>query len=264
MKVKGKTIIVTGAASGIGKELTKLLIKMDAKVIGSDINVEALATLKQEIASPNLSTYVLDMGNKEAIKAFVNNDLNKHMPVHGVINNAGIIHQFLNVDKLDDGIINKVMDINFFGPLELTRLLMPGFLSLKEETHIINISSMGGFFPFPGQTIYGASKAALKIFTEGLYGELLDTNVRVTAVFPGAVATNITANSNLKEKTDSGKSSGMKSLPADEAAKIIVKAMEKNKFKVYVGKDAKFMNLFYKFNDQKAIKFVKNKMKDLT
>lgn len=263
MKVKGKTIIVTGAASGIGKELTKLLIQMEAKVIGADINADALATLKKEIASPNLATYVLDMGNKEAIRSFVSNDLKKHAPVHGVINNAGIIHPFLTVEKLDDKIINKVMDINFFGPLELTKLLIPEFLKLKEEAHIVNVSSMGGFFPFPGQTVYGASKAALKIFTEGLYGELLDTNVRVTAVFPGAVATNITANSNLKEKEEKDEGSGMKALPADDAAMMIVRAMEKNKFKVYVGNDAKFMNLFYKFNDKKAIKFIKKKMKDL-
>ena len=68
----------------------------------------------------------------------------------------------------------------------------------KSEQYIVNVSSMGGFFPFPGQTIYGASKAALKIFTEGLYAELEKTNVRVMIVLPGAMNTNITTNSNVK------------------------------------------------------------------
>ncbi len=62
---------------------------------------------------------------------------------------------------------------------------------------MINVSAMGGFLPVPGQTIYGASKAAVKLFTEGLYSELMDTNVKITAVFPGAIGTNIAANSGV-------------------------------------------------------------------
>ncbi|HRD39265.1 MAG TPA: SDR family NAD(P)-dependent oxidoreductase, partial [Bacteroidia bacterium] len=61
----------------------------------------------------------------------------------------------------------------------------------RPEAHIVNISSMGGFLPVPGQSIYGATKAAVKLLTEGLRSELLDTNVRVTLIFPGAIGTNI-------------------------------------------------------------------------
>lgn len=67
-------------------------------------------------------------------------------------------------------------------------------------THIVNISSMGGFLPEPGQTIYGVSKAAVKLLTEGLHAELLDTNVEVFAVFSGAIEINITANSGIDQR----------------------------------------------------------------
>jgi len=78
----------------------------------------------------------------------------------------------------------------------MTKAFLPFFLK-RSEAHVVNISSMGGFIPFPGQTIYGAAKAAVKIFTEGLYAELKDSNVNVTVVHPGAIATNITTNSGL-------------------------------------------------------------------
>ena len=148
--------------------------------------------------------------------------------------------------------IYKVMNVNFYGPLKLVKLFLPSFLKRKEG-HIVNVSSMGGFFPFPGQTVYGASKAALKLFTEGLYAELLNTNIKVTLVLSGAVNTNISKNSNVE--IDSG-NSNYKMLSSKKAAEIIIKGIEKDKFKVYVGKDSKIMNLMYKFNDKKAIKLI--------
>ncbi|MCE2496573.1 MAG: SDR family NAD(P)-dependent oxidoreductase [Flavobacteriales bacterium] len=74
---------------------------------------------------------------------------------------------------------------------------MPHFVG-RPEAHIVNISSMGGFIPFPGQTFNSTSKAAVKILTEGLYSELKDTSVNVTVIHPGAINTNIMANSNVE------------------------------------------------------------------
>ena len=116
---------------------------------------------------------------------------------------------------------------------------------------------MGGFFPFPGQTIYGASKAALKLFTEGLYAELLDTNVKVMVVFPGAVNTNITKNSNVNMVNNN---SSYKMLSANKAATEIIKGIEKNKFQLYVGGDSKIMHFLYNLNPKFAIKMIKKQM----
>ena len=129
----------------------------------------------------------------------------------------------------------------------------------KKEQYIVNVSSMGGFFPFPGQTIYGASKAALKIFTEGLYAELENTNVRVMVVLPGAMATNITKNSNA-EVSATEENSSFKLLSPEVGASEIIKGIKNNKFKVFLGSDSKFLKFLYKINSVWAIRYINKKM----
>ncbi len=259
MKVKNKKIIVTGAGSGIGRELVIDLIKKGAFVIGLDISEKGLNETKALVAGKNFDSFVVDMASSEEIEKFYNEYFNKYEGVDGVINNAGIIQPFVKFNELDMNTGSKVMKINFFGPVKLIKMFLPKMFERK-EAHIVNVSSMGGFFPFPKQTIYGASKSALKLFSEGLYAELLDTNVGVTVVFPGAVATNIVKNSNVEIKTTS---SNYKTTSASDAAKQIIKAIEKNKFQLYIGNDAKMMNLMYKLSPKRAIKLINKKMKDL-
>lgn len=259
MKIKGKNVIVTGAASGVGKELTKQLLKKGCNVAGIDINKDNLKLLEEELNSKKLKTYVVDMGSSESIKKFREEYKKDYSDVDIIINNAGIIQPFVNVENLDDATINKVMNVNFFGPVNLIRYFMEDLTKDRSEQYIVNVSSMGGFFPFPGQTIYGASKAALKIFTEGLYAELERTNVRVMIVLPGAMNTNITKNSNVEVKS-STKDSPLKLLEADVAAYKIIEAMEKNKFKLFLGNDAKFLKVLYKINSKFAIGYINKKM----
>ena len=259
MKIKGKNVIVTGAASGVGKELTKQLLKKGCNVAGIDINKDNLKLLEEELNSKKLKTYVVDMGSSESIKKFREEYKKDYSDVDIIINNAGIIQPFVNVENLDDATINKVMNVNFFGPVNLIRYFMEDLTKDRSEQYIVNVSSMGGFFPFPGQTIYGASKAALKIFTEGLYAELERTNVRVMIVLPGAMNTNITKNSNV-EVNSSTKDSPLKLLEADVAAYKIIEAMEKNKFKLFLGNDAKFLKVLYKINSKFAIGYINKKM----
>ncbi len=261
MEIKGKTFIVTGAGSGIGKEITIQIIKKGGSVAAVDINSKSLELLKSELKKcDNLTTHVLDMSKLDTFEGFRDDFYKEHKVIDGLINNAGIIQPFVKLENLDLDIANKIMDVNFNGPLKLTKMFLKDLMK-RPEANITNISSMGGFFPFPGQTVYGASKAALKILTEGLYAEMLDTNVNVMVVFPGAIATNIAANSNIE--ISQSNNSKIKALPAKEAAFQIIEGIEKNKFSVYVGKDSKMMNILYKLNPAKAIKIIKNKMKDL-
>jgi short-subunit dehydrogenase len=259
MKIKGKNVIITGGASGVGKELTKQMLKLGCNVASIDINAENLEKLKEELNSKRLRTYVVDMGNVESIKEFRENYKKDYSDVDIIINNAGIIQPFVKVEELDDKTINKVMNVNFFGPVNLIRFFMEDLTKDRSEQYIVNVASMGGFFPFPGQTIYGASKAALKIFTEGLYAELEKTNVRVMIVLPGAMNTNITTNSNVNVDTASS-SASFKMLEADEAAAQIIKGIEKNKFKLFLGSDSKFLKFLYKLNSKAAISFINKKM----
>lgn len=258
MELRGKKIIITGGAAGMGKEMTKQLLQKGAYVAALDINGEGLEKLKVELNNEKLSTFVVNLADNESLTKFKEDYYNVHNEVDVLINNAGIVQPFVNVENLDDKTIDRVMAVNFFGPVNLTRMFLED-LKKRPVANITNISSMGGFFPFPGQTIYGASKAALKLFTEGLYAESLGTNMNVMIVFPGAIATDILKNSNVTYE-DKKESSSMKMLPAPEAAKQIIEGIEKNKFKLFVGQDAKFMNFLYNFNSKKAIKFIKGKM----
>lgn len=262
MEIRKQNVIVTGAASGLGKELTKQLLELGANVAASDINEENLEKLKNELKSDKLKTYIVDMGNNDSIKKFRENYKKDYNDVDIIINNAGIIQPFVNIDALDDKTINRVMNINFFGPVNLIRYFMEDLTKDKKEQYIVNVSSMGGFFPFPGQTIYGASKAALKIFTEGLYAELQETNVKVMIVLPGAMNTNIAKNSNVEVKMDTN-SNNYKMLSVDKAAFQIINGIKKNKFKLFLGSDSKFLRFLYKINSVWAIKFINKKMSNL-
>lgn len=258
MQVKNKKIILTGAASGVGKELTKQLLTEGATVVGIDVNEENLNTLKEELKNDKLYTYKLDVTSRESIKEFKNWYVTELQDLDILINNAGIIQPFVPVEELPDEKFDQVMHVNFFGPVDLIQDFMD-LLRKREEAYIVNVSSMGGFFPFPKQTIYGASKAALKIFTEGLYAELSNTNIHVMIVLPGGMGTNITTNSGLDMKMDQS-SSSYKMTTAEDAANQILKAIYKNKFKIFIGSDAKFMRFLYKWNSKKAIDFINKKM----
>lgn len=178
-------------------------------------------------------------------------------------NNAGIIQPFIKVNELNYDAIELVMNVNFYGTLYITKTFLPHLLT-RPEAHIMNISSMGGFLPVPGQTIYGASKAAVKLLTEGLHSEFTNTNVKVTVVFPGAVNTNISKNSGLNNpRQATAENKSMKTLSPAKAAEIMIDGMESNRYRVLVGKDAKIMDYFYRLNPKSAAKMISNKMKRL-
>lgn len=264
MQLTAKTIVVTGAGSGIGRELTLQLLGRGANVAGVDINPTALSQTQQlaGVGEDRLKTFVLDITDKASVDRLPDQIVSQFGQVDGIINNAGIIQHFKPVNEVSIEEINRVFGVNFYGTLYLTKAFLPLFLQ-RSEAHIANISSMGGFLPVPGQTLYGAAKAAVKLFTEGLYAELVDTNVGVTVVFPGAIATNITENSVLGKPKASSGNSGLKPLAAEKAAQIILDGIERNKYRVVVGNDAKFLDWLYRISPKYATDFIQKKMKSL-
>lgn len=262
MLVKDKTMIVTGAGGGVGRELTLELLSRGASVAALDINKEALQATEQlfEEQSDKISIHVIDITDEDAIARIPEEVKRIHGSVDGIINNAGIIQPFISVNELGNEKIRQVMDINFYGTLNLVKALLPEFLK-RPEAHIVNISSMGGFLPVPGQSVYGASKAAVKLMTEGLHSELKDTNVNVTIVFPGAIETNITKNSGVEREPSGDDSQKNKMTSPQEAAKIIIDGMEKNKYRILVGSDAKMMDFLYRLMPKKAASIIADKLK---
>ncbi len=264
MDLKGKTFIVTGAGSGMGREITLALLKKGARVAGCDVNEKGLHETAELANDPDtLKTWVLDVTDAEKTAAFPARVKADFGALHGVVNNAGIIQRFVPVSDLNDREIRRLMEVNFFGALGLTRAALPILLE-AEEAAVVNVSSMGGFLPVPGQGMYGASKAAVKLFTEALRGELRGTRVRVGVVFPGAVATNIASGMFDGKGADMLKNSPVRMTAPDKAAQIIVRGIEKGKARIFVGRDAKMMDILYRIMPVKAVDVMAKRINAMT
>ena len=268
MKVTDKTIAVTGGGNGIGRELVLGLLERGARVAALDISDDGLkATLDRAGSrSDRLSTHVVDITDRAAVEALPAAIIAEHGQVDGLINCAGVIQPFVPLIDLDYPSIERVMAINFWGLVHTTKAFLPHLVA-RPRAHIVNVSSMGGFIPVPGQTVYGASKAAVKLLTEGLHSELAGTPVSVTVVFPGAIQTEITKNSGVemhgKPDTATADQSKHKMTSAPDAARIIIDAMERDAYRVTVGKDATMLDRLARLSPRRSAALIQKKMKDL-
>ncbi len=265
MQIADKVFVVTGGGNGIGREVVLQLITRGARVAAVDLNEAGLAeTAKMANAGKNLTTHALNVSDRTAVLALPAAVITAHGQVDGLVNVAGIIQPFVKIQDLDFAIIERVMNVNFWGVLNTSKAFLPELLK-RPEAGLLNVSSMGGFLPVPGQAAYGASKAAVKLLTEALFAELQGTNVAVTVVFPGGVGTNITANSGVEipnlEALTKGKTPKT-TTPAD-AGRQIIEGMEKGAFRVLIGSDARFMDRFSRLNPKRATLLIANQMKAL-
>lgn len=263
MNVSGKVFLVTGAGGGIGGAIVDSLLKRGAKVAAVDLKEESLKQLTDRLGddAKKISTHAVDITNRDAVTELPSNVISKQGTIDGIINCAGIIQPFVKVNDIDYRAVERVMNVNFFGTLYVTKAFLPHLLK-RPEAYVANVSSMGGFLPVPGQSVYGASKAAVKLLTEGLYAELLDTNVHVSVIFPGATNTEISKHSGV-DTPSAGAGSNIKMLSAQDCAEIIVKGIEANKPQILTGGDSKLMNRLYRLNPVYATKLIAKQMKSL-
>lgn len=261
MRVRDKVLVITGAGSGIGREIALNVIAKGARVAGVDLDPQSLeetATLAGGSAQ-RFAGFVADITLRDAVEALPEQVIEHFGAVDGVINNAGVIQPFRRLADLGYPEIVRVLNVNLYGTLFVTKAFLPHLLK-RPEAHIVNVSSMGGFLPVPGQTMYCAAKAAVKLMTEGLAAELLSTKVRVSVVFPGAVATNIRTNSGAGGPNANQRSESSKALPAADAAEIIVRGIERNAQRIFVGRDAVFMDKLVRLNPGFAARLIGRKM----
>lgn len=247
MKLAGKVVVVTGGGNGIGQQIVLTLLRKGARVAAVDINVDALQETQTQAGAlaSQLTLHQTDIADRDAVAQLAAEVVRQHSCVDVIINNAGVIHPFKPVHALDVGVIDKVIKVNLFGVINMTKAFLPLLLE-RPVAHIVNISSMGGLFAFPKQTLYGATKAAVKLLSEGLYSELRKTKVGVTVVFPGAVKTNITKNCDAHPVKLDRFSHLRYGTSAATAARRIVEAVEKNRFSVHIGADAKILGVLYR------------------
>lgn len=265
MRFDDKVVVVTGGGNGIGRQVVLELLRRGARVAAVDIRQESLdETIGLADRGTGLSTHVLDITDRVATAELPEKVIAEHGVVDGVINVAGIIQPFVKLNDLDYGAIERVINVNLYGTIHVVKAFLPHLLE-RPVAHLANVSSMGGFLPVPGQTIYGASKAAVKLMTEGLYAELLETNVAVTVVMPGAVSTDITANSGVDVPggESAAQESSYRTTSPEDAARIILDGMEEDKLHIYVGRDSRMMNLANRAAPRRSTHMIYRQMKNL-
>lgn len=264
MKVQNKVVVVTGGGNGIGRQVVLELLRRRAKVAAIDIRSESLdETAGLAAAGDRLATFEVDITDRngvEALPAAVTEALGEP---DAVINVAGIIQPFVHLNDLPYEDIERVINVNLYGTIHMVKAFLPGLIQ-RPVAHLANVSSMGGFLPVPGQTIYGATKAAVKLMTEGLYAELMDTNVGVSAIMPGAVSTEITSNSGVEmPSSEAAQESRLPTTSPEDAAKIIIDGIEKDRLHIYVGKDSRILNLMSRAAPKQSTHLIQRQMKSL-
>ena len=161
MKLNGKIVVVTGGGSGIGQELVIALLARGARVAAVDLRMDGLKeTETRANAGDRLSLHEANIADREAVMALPDEIETAHGAIDALINNAGIIQPFEDFNDLGFDVIDRVVDVNFGGPINMTKAFLPRLMA-RPEAHLVNVASMGAFIPFPGQTMYSATKAGL-------------------------------------------------------------------------------------------------------
>ena len=248
--INGKFIVLTGASSGIGRELTKILIeKHNAKVLGIARNEEKMLKLTQELGEfkENFSFKLFDVSRNENWIEFSKFIEKEKLNIDILINCAGQLPAFDKFENYDLEVVENVINVNFYSAIYSIKNLM-GNIKRSEKPMIVNISSSASLCAIPGTSIYSASKSALKAFSESLDSET-DKNMRVSLICPGFTKTDIFRN---QAKESKNALIDKISMPADKMARKIEKSILKRKRRAVIGIDAKLMNLLYKFFPRSA------------
>jgi dehydrogenase/reductase SDR family protein 7B len=231
-----KVIWITGASSGIGEASAYKFVKEGFQVILSARNIEALEKVKSSSSNPqNCKVLPLDLieqasfeeKTKEAIAAFGHIDIMLH--------NGGISQRSL-IKETSIAVDRKLMEVNFFGTVALTKALLPHFIARKSGQFGV-ISSLVGKFGSPYRSSYAAAKHALHGFFESLRLEHFDDNIAVTMICPGFIKTDVSINALTADGTplnemDKAQANGMS---AEDCAKDIFKSLKNRKEEVYIG-----------------------------
>jgi short-subunit dehydrogenase len=257
--IRGAAAAITGAASGIGRALALELAARGCDLALADRDEGGLQAVAAEIAktgatkpgSVKVTTHRVDVSEPQQIQDFARDAIAAHPGLNIVVNNAGVALMG-SFNEIDQAQMDWLMNINFWGVVHGARAFLP-HLAKQREAHIVNLSSIFGIVGPPGQTAYAAAKFAVRGFSESLRHELQMANspVKLSVVHPGGIATNIARNS----RTGTGVADNARRAESIErfdnaarttpavAAQTIADGIERNRPRILIGFDAKFIDV---------------------
>lgn len=257
-----KVVAITGGSDGIGKALIEALLPLGAKIATCGRNQDKLQALATQYPRASLVTIVADVSNYVDCKNFIDTTINTFGGIDILINNAGISMRALLKDA-EVEVIKKVMDINFYGTVNCTKLALDSIIERKGT--IVGMSSIAGYRGLPGRSGYSASKFAVNGFLEAIRTELMESDVNVLWACPGFTSSNI-RNAALNSKGQTQSESPMdesKMMSAATCAQHILVAIEKRKRTIvltFQGKETVWLNKLFPALADKLVKkfFIKD------
>jgi NADP-dependent 3-hydroxy acid dehydrogenase YdfG len=248
-----KVVVITGAASGIGRALAVEVARRGALVAVSDVDETRLAEsvdLVKAAGAREVRSDRLDVADRAAMTAYATTVAEQLGRVNVVVNNAGVALSG-DVEDLEYDDMDWIIGINFWGVVHGTKAFLPHLIA-SGDGHVVNLSSLFGLISVPGQSMYNASKYAVRGFTEALREEMLVAGhpVGVTAVHPGGIKTAIARNGRYSAREDAAASAAifddkLATMSPERAAEIIVtKGVLGGRARVLVGLDAHALHQF--------------------
>ncbi|WP_323791350.1 SDR family NAD(P)-dependent oxidoreductase [Nocardioides sp.] len=252
--LKDKVVVITGAGSGIGRALALNCAERGSLLALSDVDEAGLAETVELVTKAGVRKVRsdrLDVADRDAFARYALNVVQDFGRANVVINNAGVALSG-DLTDLEYSDMDWIIGINFWGVVHGTKEFLPHLIA-SGDGHVVNISSLFGLVSMPGQSMYNATKYAVRGMTEALREEMLIAGapVGVTSVHPGGIKTAIARNARVSAKEDQAATANLfdkklARMTPEKAAEIIVKGIVKNQARVLVGIDAHIVHQFAK------------------
>lgn len=244
----GKTAVITGAGSGIGRALALQLNREGCRLHLADVNSETLAATLAALRRPDIAAdgEGLDVADRDAVQAWADRIVAREGHVDIVVNNAGVaLAATVEEGRHED--VQWLMGVNFWGVVHGTTAFLP-LLRRAPAGHLVNVSSVFGLIGVPTQSAYNAAKFAVRGYTEALRQELADTSVHVCCVHPGGIKTNIARSARGGDPGRTAEERGAefeklaRTTPEAAAARIVT-AIERRRARLLIGPDAHYISV---------------------